>query len=421
MSRAAKARRLAAVGLLLAAAPLGAETIVLRAAKLFDGRGNSLPAARVVVENGKIARLEPADGPADVDLPGCTLLPGAIDTHVHIGWHFDADGRSHDDEERGESPTATALYTMENATMTLLGGVTTVQSLGLPSDKEVRDAIARGHLAGPRILTSLEPLSDEKLTVETIRQTVRERKQQGADVIKIFASKSIRDGGGPTWSQAQLDAACGEAHAQGLRAVVHAHGVESARRAALAGCSSVEHGVLLDADTLRFLAEHRVTFDPNIDLIFRNYLENKAHFLGTGNFSDQGFKMMEQAVPRALAIFQRALETPGLKVVFGTDAVAGAHGRNLQELVYRVEKGGQVPSAALVSANSLAAETLGLGDRIGTLAPGYEADLIAVEGDPTRDIRALEHVVMVMKGGRIWKLVPPHVHTPPPPRTPTKP
>ncbi len=405
--------RHAAVALLAAAslgAPALAAPLVVRAARVLDGRGGEVANAQVVIDNGRIVRVEPAQGRADLDLRGATLLPGGIDTHVHIGWHFDVapgtpyDGKSHDDEERGEPPAATALYTMENATATLWGGVTTVQSLGLASDKEVRDAIARGGLPGPRILTSLTPLSEETGTPEKIRATVRERKQQGADVIKIFASKSIRDGGAPTMTQEQLDAACGEARAQGLRAVVHAHGVESARRAALAGCTSVEHGVLLDADTLRFLAERHVYFDPNIDLIFRNYFENKAHFLGTSNFSEEGFKQMESAVPKALAIFQQALRTPGLKVVFGTDAVAGAHGRNFEELVYRVEKGGQDPMAAIVSATSLAAEALGLGDTVGTLAPGYAADLIAVDGDPTKDIAALRRVVMVMKGGRVWRL-----------------
>ena len=362
--------------------------------------------ARVVVENGRIVRVERGPGPADVRLAGATLLPGLVDTHVHVAWHFDADGRSHDDEERGESPAGTALFAAENAVATLMGGVTTAQSLGAPIDRELRDAIARGELPGPRILTSLEPLHDEALTTAELREQVVERAGQGADVIKVFASKSIRDGGAATMSQEQMDAICGEAKARGLRVAVHAHGVESARRAALAGCSSIEHGVLLDADTLRFLAEKGLYFDPNIHLIFRNYFENKARFLGTGNFTEEGFKQMELAVPKAHAVFEHALATPGLKVVFGTDAVAGSHGRNVEELIDRVEAGGQTPAAALVSATSLAAESLGLGAEIGTIAPGYAADLIAVEGDPAKDITALRRVLFVMKGGRIWRNEP---------------
>jgi imidazolonepropionase-like amidohydrolase len=278
-----------------------------------------------------------------------------------------------------------------------------VQSLGAAIDREVRDAVARGHLPGPRVLTSLDPIGDETLSVADLRVAVSKLAADGADVIKVFASKSIRDGGGATFSQEQLDAVCGEAKARGLRVAVHAHGVESARRAATAGCSSIEHGVLLDAETLAFLAARGVVFDPNIHLIFRNYFENRARFLGTGNFTEEGFRQMESAVPKAHAIFQQALATPGLKVVFGTDAVAGAHGRNVEELIDRVQAGGQSPVAALVSATSLAADSLGLAREIGTIAPGYAADLIAVEGDPATDITALRRVVWVMKSGTIWK------------------
>jgi imidazolonepropionase-like amidohydrolase len=383
-----------------------ARELSIRADRAFDGRGNLVAPARVVVDGDRIVRVEASAEPADVELPGCTLLPGLIDTHVHLAWHFDADGRSHDDEERGESRAQTALYAIENATATLLGGITTVQSLGAPVDAAVRDAVARGGFPGPRVLTSLEPLWDEKLPPARLRELVDERAAQGADVIKVFASKSIRDGGEATFSQEQLDAVCDEARARGLRVAVHAHGVESARRAALAGCSSVEHGVLLDADTLRFLAERHVTFDPNIHLIFRNYFENRAHFLGTGNFTEKGFRQMELAVPKAHAIFRLALATPGLRVVFGTDAVAGSHGRNVEELIDRVLTGGQPATDALVSATSRAAESLGLEKEIGALSPGFAADLIAVEGDPTADIRSLRRVAFVMKAGTVWKTPP---------------
>ena len=232
---------------------------------------------------------------------------------------------------------------------------------------------------------------------------MRRRAAEGADVIKIFASKSIRDGGAPTLTQEQLDAACGEARAHHLRTAVHAHGVESVRRAVLAGCTSIEHGVLLDAASLRLMAEHGTWFDPNIDLVFRNYFENRQHFVGVGNFTDAGFDQMRRAVPLALDVFKTALKTPGLKIVFGTDAVAGAHGRNFEELIYRVEKGGQDPMAAIVSATSLAAQSLGLQEKTGAVAPGLDADLIAVEGDPSQDINALRHVAWVMKGGKVVK------------------
>src|SRR5207237_8845589 len=142
--------------------------------------------------------------------------------------------------------------------------------------------------------------------------------------------------------------------------------------------------------TIDLMSEHGTYFDPNIDLVFRNYFENSAHFLGIGNYTEEGFAKMREAVPKALNVFRMALKTKGQKMVFGTDAVAGSHGRNFQELVYRVQKGGQDPMAAIVSATSLAAESFGLSDRIGSIAAGYEADLIAVDGDPLRDITALE-------------------------------
>ncbi|MFY9820831.1 MAG: amidohydrolase family protein [Thermoanaerobaculia bacterium] len=380
--------------------------VTLRVGRLLDGRGGAQDDVTVTVEGSRIIavkKVEPGGaGNTTWDLRNLTLMPGGVDTHVHIGWHFDRNGKTHDDG-KPEPPGQTELYAAENAQATLMSGITTVQSLGAPEDKDLRDWIARGTIPGPRVLTSLEPLEDPKLTPGQIRKIVRERAEQGADVIKIFASKSIRDGGAPTWSQEQLDAACGEARSRGLRSAVHAHGIESARRAALAGCTSVEHGVLLDGATLKVLARHGTYFDPNTDLVFRNYFENKERFVGVGNFTEEGFAQMHRAVPLALAIFKAALVTPGLKVVFGTDAVAGSHGRNFEELIYRVEKGGQDPMAAIVSATSLAAESLGLKDKTGAIAPGLEADLIAVEGDPLKDIHALQHVVWVMKGGKVVK------------------
>lgn len=389
-----------------AAPPAASARVAIRAARVLDGRGGSLAGATVVVANGRIAEIlprRPGEPAPDWDLGGLTLLPGGIDTHVHIGWHFDANGKAHAGADDREPAGRTLLYAAENAFRTLEGGITTVQSLGAPEDAELRAALARGVLPGPRLLTSLMPIDEETGGPDKIRAAVDKLAADGADLVKVFASKSIRDGGAPTLTQEQLDAACGGARAHGLRSAVHAHGSESARRAALAGCTSVEHGALLDAATLRVLAEHGTYFDPNIDLVFRNYFENEAHFLGIGNYTAEGFAQMRRAVPKALAVFRQALQTPGLKIVFGTDAVAGAHGRNFQELVYRVETGGQDPMAAIVSATSLAAASLGLDKETGAIAPGLAADLIAVDGDPTKDIHALERVIWVMRDGRVVK------------------
>jgi imidazolonepropionase-like amidohydrolase len=378
-----------------------ANPIVIKAARVIDGRGHLYRNAAVVVDGASIVRIDEHPQRVDRDLGDRTLMPGGIDTHVHIGWHFDKNGRSSEGEN--ETPQEAVLFAAGNAWRTLMGGVTTVQSLGAPVDKPLRDAVARGVVAGPRILTAIDPISNPKLTPDELRDAVRKLAADGADVVKIFASQSIRNGGAPTMSAEQMNALCGEAKAHGLRAAVHAHGPESVQRAVLAGCTSIEHGALIGQAELDLMAAHGTYFDPNIDLVFRNYFENKAHFLGIGNYTEEGFAQMANAVPKALRVFQLGLQTKGLKMVFGTDAVAGSHGRNFQELVYRVQKGGQSPMDAMTSATSLAAESLGLGDRVGTIAPGYEADLIAVDGDPSRDITALERVSFVMKAGVVYK------------------
>ena len=373
----------------------------IKAARVIDGRGHLYRNAAVVVDGAKIVRIDEHPARADLDLGDRTLMPGGIDTHVHIGWHFGKDGRSSEGEN--ETPQELALYAAENGWRTLMGGVTTVQSLGAAVDKPLRDAVARGVLPGPRVLTAIEPISDPKLTPDQLREAVRKIAADGADVVKVFASQSIRNGGGPTMSQEQMNAICAEAREHHLRVAVHAHGPESVQRSVLAGATSIEHGVLIGQAELDLMAAHGTYFDPNIDLVFRNYFENKEHFLGIGNYTEEGFAKMREAVPKALKVFQMGLRTKGLKMVFGTDAVAGAHGRNFQELVYRVQKGGQPPMDAITSATSLAAESLGLGDRIGSIAPGYEADLIALDGDPLRDITALERVSFVMKGGSVYR------------------
>ncbi len=379
--------------------------IVLRPDRILDGRGGALTGTEVVVRDGRIAAVAEA-GTTDglvYDLSGTTLLPGLIDTHVHLGWHFDRDtGRLHTAGST-DTPEDEVLYAAANAWSMLQSGVTTVQSLGGPEDIPVREAIAAGALPGPRIITSVSPVTAGTGDPAAIRAHVDEMAAAGADVIKIFASASIRVGGTPTLSQEQLDAACGQARTHGLRAVVHAHSSESATRAALADCHQIEHGALLDRPTLELLAERGLYYDPHIHLIFDNYFTNVERYIGIGNYTEEGFAQMRAAVPVALEVFREALTVPGLKTVFGTDAVAGAHGHNWRELAYRVQEGGQDPMAAVVSATSLAAESLELGDAIGTVTEGFEADLIGLEGDPSADIEALGRVVFVMRAGRVHR------------------
>ncbi len=382
------------------------DAITLRTDRILDGLGGVISAMNVVIRDAVIVEIGSTTAGTVYDLRGLTVMPGGIDTHNHFAWHFDPDGKLHDASPDEESQSQQALYAAENAYQTLLAGITTIQSLGSSVDGDVRDAISRGTLPGPRVLTSLGAVTARTGGPDSIRAAVKRFADRGADVIKIFGSASIRVGGTPTLSQEQMNAACGQAKNLGLRTAVHAHGPESARRAVLAGCSVIEHGALLDSETLQLMAEHGTFYDPHIGLIFNNYFQNKQRYLGIGNYTEEGFVQMERAVPKALAVFRRALSTEGLRIVFGTDAVAGAHGHNFAELVYRVEQGGQDPMDAILSATSTAAASLNMADQIGTIAVGMRADIIASDGNPLEDITAMRRIVFVMKDGKVYKSPP---------------
>lgn len=372
--------------------------LTIRAGTLLDGRGGVQRDVVLTIDGSRITRIAPwrAGTVVTWDLSNRTVLPGLIDTHVHIDGHFGADGRANN---RGETPEQRLRAAMENAQRTLRAGFTTVQSLGAAIDLDLRREIAEGRSEGPRILTSVAQFSDTSRTPEQIRDWVRATAARGADVIKIFASRSIRDGGGQTLSDAQISAACDEARRAGLRSWVHAHAASAVRAAANAGCTGVTHGTQSTATELALMAQRGTYFEPNIGLVIQNYLENRARFVGVGNFTEEGFRFMEDVVPKNLAVFREAMRTPGLKLVMGTDAVAGAHGQNAREIVYRVREAGQANAEAIRAATSLAAQALGIADSIGTVAVGRVADLIAVEGDPLTDITALQRIVFVMKGG----------------------
>jgi imidazolonepropionase-like amidohydrolase len=379
----------------------GQTTTVLRAGKLIDGRGGVQQNVTVVLEGERIRSLQPGSSvPADFDLSRFTVLPGLIDTHVHIDAHFGVDGRA---SNQGESAADRILSAAENAYVTLMAGFTTVQSMGSPSDLELRAALSRGVLPGPRLLTSVSPITERTGTPEQIRAHVQAMVARGADLIKIFASKSIREGGAQTLSDEQIQAACAAARAAGKRTWVHAHAASAVRAAALAGCTTVTHGSQVTDAELALMAERGTYFEPNIGLVSQNYIENKERYIGIGNYDEQGFRFMQDGITLKLEMFRRVLHHPRLKLIVGTDAVAGAHGQNARELIYRVQTGGQKPMDAILAATSVAAEALGMADRIGAIAPGLYADLIAVDGDPLQDITALQRVVFVMKGGRMYK------------------
>jgi imidazolonepropionase-like amidohydrolase len=370
---------------------------VIAVGTLVDGRGDVIRNTRVVIEGSKVTAIDAKAGPVDYDLRGMTLMPGWIDTHVHIYWHYDANHKSVGGDAK---PEDAALFTAQDAWITLQGGFTTVQSVGAAIDGPVRDRVNSGLLPGPRILTSLRQITNRSGEPDALRALVRQTKAEGADLIKLFATSGLGAGGNQTMTDEQIQAVCSEAKAVGLRSLVHAIGDSGARASVLAGCTSIEHGTFLKDETLDLMAKRGTYFDPNL-LVLHNYLDNRDSF----TFTPEVLDILQKGIAPTIDVLQRA-RAHGVKIAFGTDAVAGAHGRNAEEFIYRVQEAHEKPMDALISATSLSAESLGMGDRIGTIASGFEADLVATDGNPLDDITAVRRVVFVMKGGKVYKNIP---------------
>ena len=379
--------------------------VTIRAGLLIDGAGDTRSNARVFVTGSTVTRVDGLRGAVDYDLSDLTLMPGWIDTHVHLTSHFDADGRLHR-EGVAETSAQTMLHAVGNAYRTLLAGFTTVQSLGSPLDADLRDAIDRGDVPGPRVLTSLQAVTSATGDADAIRAYIRALKADGADVVKVFASGSIREGGVRALSDEQIEAACDEGRAQGLRVAVHAYGSEVVSSVIRAGCNSVEHGNRYDDETLALFAEHGTFLGFHVGLLWDNYAVNRERFIGIGNYTPEGFSRMNQARRIGMRRFRETLRNRDVQVVFGTDATAGAHGRNAEELIVRIDEAGQDPMDAIVSATSRAARSLGLGEELGQVAPGFTADLVAVDGNPLEDVTALRRVRFVMRDGVVYRYDP---------------
>jgi imidazolonepropionase-like amidohydrolase len=378
--------------------------VVIETSTVLDGKGGTLHNQQIVIEGGRIVSVGPGSAKAGYDLRGLTVMPGWIDTHIHLNWHMDA---NHKSIAGGGKPEDMALYTAADAWMTLLGGFTTVQSVGNMADKPVRDRIDEGVLPGPRVLTSLIQIQGARggrgephvWTPDELREMVRKDKADGADVIKLFATSGLGAGGDQSMSDQQIQAVCGEAKAVGMRSVVHAIGDAGARAAVLAGCTSIEHGTFLKDETLDLMHQQGTFFDPNL-LVLHNYLENKDAY----TFTEEQLATLQKGLAPTQDVIRRA-RARHLKISFGTDAVAGAHGRNAEEFIYRVKDAGEKPMDAIMSATSVSADSLGMSKEIGTIAPGMRADLVAVAGDPLTDITAVRRVVFVMRDGKVYKNV----------------
>jgi imidazolonepropionase-like amidohydrolase len=384
--------------------PAREKRIVIAASAVLDGKGHVLRDTRIVIEDDKIVALDPKAGPVDYDLRGLTVSPGWIDAHVHIASIFGEDGKF----AGGEGTTPPATYRVaSNAWLTLQGGFTTIQSMSQVT--ALRDSIAKELLPGPRILTIVQDLAgrgEGTGTPDELRAYVRKQKEAGADLLKIYASGGMRSGS-KTLSQEQLNAICDEAKKLGLRTRVHAFR-DAVPAATLAGCTQIEHGVGATDDDLKLMAEKGTYLDPQGGFLFTNYIVNKDRYAGTPFFPKTGEELeaaYRPGIDMQRDFFRQALKIKGLKIVFGSDALAGMHGSNAEEFIHRVRECGVDPMAALVSASSLGAEALGMADQIGAIAPGLQADIIALDGDPLKDITAVRRVVFVMKGGIVYKNV----------------
>lgn len=389
--------------LLLLASQLNAADAPVRihAGVLADGTGSVMKDATITVLDDKIAAVEQgAKGPWTFDFATATVLPGLIDTHVHITWHFNDEGRA---GTQGDPREKQAIKWAENLHKILMAGFTTVQSVGSPDDISLRAAVASGHLVGPRLLTSSVALTNQANTPEEARAFVRSRKGEGADLVKIFASKSSREGGGATLSAEIVAAACDESHRLDLCTWAHARGDNSIARAVAGRCTTLVHGALATPASFTAMEKAGVFFEPTVGLVVQNYIAHEKNYVGIGNYTPTAFADVKEFVNggglRWKAMFSTA---PKLVILSGSDAVAGGEGRNAEEIIYRVQDGWPA-MAGIVSATSRNAAAIGLDKITGALKPGLQADVIAVAGDATADITSLRRVIFVMKGGKVFR------------------
>ncbi len=374
--------------------------VVILTGQALDGHGGILENARISVAGGKITSLSAASDGQVIDLSEYTVMPGWIDTHVHLSSYFNKKGRI---ATTDDPPMEAALGMAAAAWDTLMAGFTTVQTVGELTERPLRDAIRDRGLPGPRVLTSLDWIEvDPETSPDELQAIVRERKSQGADLVKIRASSSQRVGAKPILTEAQLRILCDEVRAVGLRPMVHAYRSQVAT-AARAGCHQIEHATYATEKELRVAVDAGLFISPQVGLVVQNYIENQDRYLGEGNYTVEGMQTMERDMHYDFEICKLAAHLANAKLVFSTDATAGAHGKNAEEFIGRVKYCEQSPAAALLSAHKVAAESLEMDDELGRLAPGYQADIIALDGNPLEDITAVRRVVFVMRGGIVYK------------------
>ena len=407
----------------LMAAPLAAETVAIRAgAVITDAAAEPTGAATILVTDGRIVSITAGHGAVtadrEIDLKTKTVLPGLIDLHTHLTGDPGGDFW----KEATEPDEWGVVVGAKNARLTALAGFTTVREAGSGRDTafSLRRGTAEGLVPGPRIVAAgpalaiigghgdvngfrseVNELLDSGFTctgaVECAAK-VRLASQNGADVIKITATGGVlsQQGRGleAHFTPAEMKAIADTAHSLGLKVMAHAHGARGIQQAAEAGIDSIEHGTYLDEAAAKAMKANGTVLVPTLMA-----LEGVSEGLGKGVYTPVVEDKIRAVQPLMNSLVARARQY-GVTVAFGTDAGVYQHGRNGEELGL-MKKQGMTDREVLASATTVAAKVLGMDSQIGKLAPGYSADIIAVDGNPLKDVTVLEEVDFVMVRGRV--------------------
>ena len=391
------------LGLVTAAA---AQTKVIRARSAWDGV-QMLTDVAIVVEGDRISRILPGGvelpaGAEVVDLRKYTLLPGLIDLHTHMTYFWDRQPGTRPLGQR-RRPAVTVFLAQDNARRTLETGVTTVRDLGASNDTDfaMRDLIAMNAMTGPRMLVAGQGISAPRQPAapdpDAMRKVTEERIKSGSDWIKVYASRGSFDSVDTTQTLTfdEMKAIVDTAHAAGRKVAIHSYGASGVRDAVRAGADSVEHGVDLDDETIAEMVRRGTVWVPTIDHN-RYYVDAKDEY----GFTPAAIPPLQDYIQRNLEATRRAVKA-GVRLGMGSDAVFTMFGQNTRELGWLV-KAGLTPAQAIAAATTTAADLLGMADRLGRLAPGYAADMAAVDGDPLANIDTLfTGVRVVIKDGRV--------------------
>jgi imidazolonepropionase-like amidohydrolase len=409
----------AAFAIILSAPPAAfAEAVAVRFGQLVTGKGGIIQDAVVLIEKDRITSVGSGAGaiPADarlIDLRPLTGIPGMIDVHTHMTFYWDKTPGSKPWAQLGTLNSAVTVFlAQENARKTLESGVTTVRDLGSwdGNDLAMRDLIERGAMTGPRMFVSgcglhitSEPfrpgvVRPDPCRADGVAEVQRAARQQigaGADWVKMYGSTgSDQDVTGfETFSYEEMKAAADVAHRAGKRIAVHSYGPDGARDAVKAGADSVEHAVDIDDATLADMAKRGTVYVPTVDHN-RYYIAHKDEF----GYDQAAVDRLNGYILRNAETLRRAIKFH-VKVAMGSDAVFTGFGENTGDLAWFVKEG-MTPMQALESATKVGAELLGKPNDLGVVAPGAYADLVAIDGDPTKDIAAVLKVKWVMKSGK---------------------